>query len=280
MTHDEFQDLALRALESPGDESTLAALRQALEAHPEYRAEWQSLSTLYAHSGEILAQAESTSPVVARTPWRRRWQPWVALAAAAAVAVGVFIWRGAPHESLAEWRETGPTSLRTALTAPLPQLLAAAQPAVFRSGEAVQLQSPLIAATAGPVEIAWRGGRARVQLERDGTIIWNQVGNSPLTTPALPADGVYQLEINLIDQPTVKAVRETFVTVSAGKIASGLNGVLQAATADPARLGEAVLAFHRLPAAVRQSEDGQRIALWLAQRARQPDLLPTAQNAK
>lgn len=280
MTRDEFQDLALRALESPGDEPAVAALRQALESQPEYRDDWQSLCALYAQSGAALAQAEPPATAVVHTRWLHRWQPWVVLAAAAAVAVGVFVWRAAPTESLQEWRESGPASLRTALTAPLPQLLAAAQPAVFRSGDSVQLQSPLIAATAGPVEIAWRGGKARVQLERDGTVIWTQTGDSPLTSPALPADGVYQLEINLLEQPATKAVRETFVTVTAGKTGAGLSGVLQAATADPSRLGEAVLAFHRLPTAVRQSEDGQRIALWLAERARQPDLLPAAQNAK
>lgn len=280
MTHDEFQDLALRALESPGDEPAVAALRQALESQPEYRDEWQALCALYAQSGAALAQAEPPATAIVHTRWLHRWQPRVVLAAAAAVAVGVFVWRAAPTESLQEWRESGPASLRTALTAPLPQLLAAARPAVFRSGDSVQLQSPLIAATAGPVEIAWRGGEARVQLERDGTVIWTQTGDSPLTSPALPVDGVYQLEITLLDQPAAKAVRETFVTVSAGKTGAGLSGVLQAATADPARMGEAVLAFHRLPAAVRQSETGQRVALWLAERARQPDLLPTAQNAK
>lgn len=280
MTRDEFQDLALRALESPGDEPTVAALRQALESHPEWRDDWQSLCALYAQSGAALAQAKPPATAVVHPPWLHRWQPWAVLAAAAAVAVGVFFWRTAPTESLEKWRENGPASLRTALTAPLPQLLAAAQPAVFRSGDSVQLQNPLIAATAGPVEITWLSGPAHVQLEHNGIIIWEQTGDSPLTSPALLVDGVYHLEIRLLDQPAVQAVRETFVTVSAVKTTAGLNGVLEAATADPARMGEAVLAFLRLPAAIRHSEDGQRVALWLAERARQPDLLPTADKQK
>jgi hypothetical protein len=278
MTREAFEDLALRVLEAPGDEPAAAALRQALAEEPQHRAVWQSLCEFYASSGEILAAEHPGTPAAKSISFLHRWQTWAALAAA--VLVGLFLWPDSSPDLLAEWREHGPADLQAALTQPLPQLLATAQPAVFRAAATIQLQSPLIAAGAGPVEIAWQGGPAHIRLERDGSVIWEYTGASPVTSPALPANEVYQLEINRLDRPAAAAIRETFVTVTPVENTPGLDGVLQAATAKPARLGEAVLAFHRLPAEVRRSDAGRRIAIWLGQRARQPDLLSSARDAQ
>tara|TARA_R110002167_G_scaffold59058_1_gene167213 strand:- start:190 stop:513 length:324 start_codon:yes stop_codon:yes gene_type:complete len=100
-------------------------------------------------------------------------------------------------------------------------------------------------------------------------------GDVRVTTPSLRQDAVYALELRVED---VALLRDEFVTV--GKAHStdlhrsnDLGRILAAATASPARLGEAVLAWWALPPEVRQSENGRRIGAWLAVLARQPDML-------
>ena len=323
MNLDHFQDLACRALETPDDLALQHKVADALRAHPEWQSTWAELSALYAETADALAahaalepanSSEETLPAerlpklltaagVASAPDKAtvplattsrasfpRWTfprwAWAGLAAAAMVTVAAVFWPRATLTSplSAHWNERGPESLRLALTLPLPELPGALRLPVFREETSVRLQSPLIAAQAGPVIIAWTQttpGQARVRLVQNDRVIWETSARSPVTTPALPADAVYSVEILPSGQPEAKQLSETFVTVvpvgppPAGK---SLEAVLASATAKPPRVGEAFLAYQALTPAERNSEAGQRVGLWLAVEARQPELFQAIQT--
>ncbi len=300
MNHDldHFRDLAWRALENPADAALRAEIAAALTAHPDWAGEWQALRETHALAREAVPaalareQADHTAVIPAARlaallpPSRRRtahpW--WLAAAAAVLVVAGATFWqlRTPTAPDLASWAQNAPPTLARALTAPLADVSATAVLPTLRAETGVQLQSPLLAAAAGPVTIAWRapaGTTLTLTLREQNRVIWTQaVAQSPVATPPLAADKVYELLLTPAASP---ALRETFVTVApaTASAGAGLDAVFAAATAEPARLGEAVLAWHALPAATRQSEPGTRLGLWLALEARQPDLLAEAKTA-
>jgi hypothetical protein len=110
--------------------------------------------------------------------------------------------------------------------------------------------------------------------------VWSTAAaRSGVRTPALAADGVYEL---VLTPATGAAVRERFVTVARGGNTPdepGFATIFGAITTEPARLGDAVVAWHALPETARRSETGVRLGLWLGVEARQPDLLAEAKTA-
>lgn len=300
MNHDpeSFRDLAWRALENPADAALRTELADALTAHPDWAGEWQALRKTHALAREAVPaalaceQADRTAVIPAARlaallpPSRRRaanpW--WLAATAAVLVLAGATFWQHhtPPAPDLTRWAQQAQPPLARALTAPLAEFAAAAVLPAMRTATGVQLQSPLLAATAGPVTIAWRAATptpVTLTLRENNQIIWTLPGaQSPANTPALAADRVYELLLTPDQGPTV---REGFVTVSRSPAPAtpGLAAVFAAAAAEPARLGEAVLAWHALPASTRHSEAGLRLGLWLGLEARQPDLLAEARAA-
>jgi len=294
-----FSDLAWRALENPADAALRAELAVALTEHPDWAGEWQALREAHALAREAVPaalareQADRTAVIPAArlatllaseaSPRRRAVRPfWFAAAAALVLLTGGVVWqlRTPASPDLNAWARQSPPALAHALTAPFAEVLATAVLPTLRDSTTVQLRSPLLAATAGPVTIAWRHPTPlTLTLRENGRTLWTVTATtSPQLTPPLPADHVYEL---LLMPATGPAHRETFVTVPAhpaAPTATSLDAILTAATANPARLGEAVLAWHALPAETRASEPARRLALWLGVAARQPDLLAEART--
>lgn len=296
--HDAFSDLAWRALENPADAALREQVAAALAADPTRAETWRRLREDYARAREAVpaalsrTQADRTDSIpparldalLRETRARSRLSPWWLAAAAAVVFLsGSFLWssRDAAAPDLAAWSRRAPASLARALTAPLAEVAATATLPTLRSHAALQLRSPLLAAAAGPVPIAWLSPdntTATLTIRENNRLIWTLPGaTSPALTPALPPGHVYELTLVATGGT---ALRETFVTVPPPpSTAPGLDGLLATLTADPARLGEGVLAWHALPTAQRRSEAGIRVGLWLGVQARQPDLLAEATAA-
>lgn len=294
---DAFRDLAWRALEAPADAALRTEIAGALTAHPEWAAEWRALRETH-HLAQAAvpaalarAQADHTAAIPARrldallrkkrpaSPLRRAMPLIGALAICALFAILLFR-PVAPDFS--RWTQNAPASLTRALTAPLDEVIAAATLPTLRDAPTVQLRSPLLAAQAGPVTIAWADAATTpltITLRDNGRVIWTSPRVTAQTdTPPLAADHVYEL---VLTPETGPAVREHFVTVPAAAVPhAGLVKILAAATAEPARLGEAVLAWHELPEALRTSEMGRRIGAWLGVEARQADMLAQVRARK
>lgn len=314
---EQFRDLALRALDHPADATLREELATRLSAHPEWGGEWRELRETHrlareaAHAAAARTQADRAEEIPADrlaalmgevtsaptthaapvgTPHRPspRWR-WLGLVAGIALIASTALLvphRDAPVSSLegfdvTPWLTQAPPSLSRALTQPLRDLVAGAQLATLRADASLQLQSPLLATAAGEVTIAWQGGAtATLTLLENGRPVWSATDVlSGARTPALPAGRVYEL---VLTPTTGAAVREHFVTVARSAEsaeAAGVAAILGALTAEPARLGDAVVAWHALPEAVRRSEIGVRLGLWLGVEARQPDLLAEAKAA-
>jgi hypothetical protein len=292
-TPEEFSDLAWRSLEAPEDSAVRKLLGEALSAHPEWTAVWTDLREAHRDlqacipAACAVATADSATSIPAArlaqllrnvpgAPVRRRWWPWLGAAAIAAVAALVMILQPQKEENFdwQPWRSAAPASLVRALTSPWQELVQDTRIPVLRDAPALQLQSPLVATAAGRVIIAWRDApsEALTAVIRQGTReISRQTGPAPLITPPLAPDAVYELSLWAGAQ---RLTEERFVTITApDRTEAGLAAVLQAATAQPVRLGEAVLAWHALDDRTRHADTGRRLGIWLAVEARQPDIL-------
>jgi len=290
-TLEDFYDLAWRALETPAEASLQQAVAQALAAHPEWMQAWADLRDSH-HELQTtvpvvsaMADADRTAKIPAdrlnqlmrevdAAPMRRQRWPW--LGAAMAAAIVVLFWvlpRGSDDFEFQPWSDRAPASLREAFSKPWSELVLTAQIPVLRDTPAVQLQSPLIATAPGPVTIAWRGDTASVTavIRQNNREISRQTGSSPLVTPPLVADTVYELYLY---EGAKLLTREHFMTTAETlPQATGLAGVMNAIIAEPMHLGDALLTWHALDQKTRQSDAGRRLGLWLALEARQPDLL-------
>lgn len=290
---DTFHDLAWRALEAPADASLREQIAAALAEHPEWNEEWRALRETHRRAREAVPaarareQADRDTVIPAQrlerlmktTTRRSRFPIWRSVAACVVLA-GAAAWFLVVNQGpdLTRWTARAPASLERALTAPFAQVLATTQLPTLRDASAVQLRSPLIAAQAGPVTVEWADATPLVVILRENNrTIWS----SPRTTtraitPALAADHVYELVLTPENGPVL---RERFFTVpETDEKFTGLAAVFDAAVAEPARLGEAVLAWQALSPEVRRSEIALRLGLWLAVEARQPDLLKEVQT--
>ncbi|MCC6415491.1 MAG: hypothetical protein IT582_06255 [Opitutaceae bacterium] len=287
---DAFRDLACRALEAPADATLRTEIAEALTAHPEWAGEWRALRETHqlAQAAVPAALARAQADRAAAIPARRldtllrkkrtasRLRRALPLIGALAVCAlfGILLFRPAPPD-LSRWTQHAPASLARALTAPLDEVIATATLPTLRDTTTVQLRSPLLAAQAGPVTIAWADAATTpltITLRDNGRVIWiSPRVSAQIDTPPLEADRVYEVVLTPESGPTI---REHFVTVpTAPTEHAGLEKILSAATAEPARLGEAVLAWHELPKELRTSEMGRRIGAWLGVEARQADML-------
>lgn len=295
---DAFRDLAWRALENPADATLRAEVAAALAANPVLAEEWRRLRGTHALAREAVpaalarAQADRTEIIPAHRleALTRQVQPrprpspwWFAAAAALALLAGGFAWslRAPAEADRLAWSRRSPASLARALTAPLAEVSANATLPTLRNDATQQLRSPILAATAGPVRIVWTSPTetpASVTLREGNRTLWTVAdASSPVATPVLPPGHVYELTLAT---PGGAVLRETFVTVTPpDSVGPGLEGIFAAVTAEPARLGEAVLAWHDLPVRQRHGETATRLGLWLGVQARQPDLLAEATSA-
>lgn len=309
MTLDDFTDLAFRRLENPGDATLRAAVEQALSDHPEWVKEWRALretDALVAEALPIALELNPANPAVSApppVPWaklapaaeapspRTRWRWMAALAAAAAIAIGgTFL--PSRNEALPAPARIAQTpgleaSLANALRTPLVDLLATLQPVTLRAASAggeAWIQQPFGAALAGPLTIAWSGGPADLTLRQRGQIIWQATRvTSPTASPALPADGLYELTISLRDPTGTDLLTRFITTAETPALAAAELGpfaaIVTPLASSPARLGEAAAAWRRLNIAEKTSPTGVRLGLWLGVNARQPDIWAEAQTA-
>lgn len=312
---EQFRDLALRALDRPADAALRDELATQLSAHPEWAGEWREVRETHravreaAHAADARALADRTeqipaarlaallgedldetapaAPAASRPRRSHRWR-WLGLVAGITLiaSTALLVPRPSNPEASTEifdvtpWLAHAPPTLTRALTAPLSNVVASAQLPTLRTDDSLQLRSPLLATSAGEVTVTWRGDvAATITLRESGHTVWSAAdARSGARTPALPADRVYEL---VLTPTNGTPVRERFVTVApasdtAGGSTSGFATLLGAITTEPARLGDAVTAWHALPEEARRSEIGVRLGLWLAVEARQPDLLAEA----
>jgi hypothetical protein len=309
---EQFRDLALRALDRPADAALRDELAAQLSAHPEWAGEWRELRETHrvvreaAHAADALTEADrtehipaarlaallgedldETAPAATRPRRSHRWR-WLGLVAGITLIASTALLVQRPSNPAASteifdvtpWLAHAPPTLTRALTAPLSNVVASAQLPTLRTDASLQLRSPLLATSAGEVTVTWRGDvAATITLREGGRIVWSATdARSGARTPALPADRVYEL---VLTPTNGTPVRERFVTVApasdtAGAGTSGFATLLGAITTEPARLGDAVTAWHALPEEARRSEIGVRLGLWLGVEARQPDLLAEA----
>lgn len=310
---EQFRDLALRALDRPTDAALRDELAAQLSAHPEWAGEWRELRETHrvvreaAHAadarteadraeeipaarlaallGEDLNETTPAAPAATRPRRSHRWR-WLGLVAGISLVASTALLVQRPSNPAASteifdvtpWLAHAPPTLTRALTAPVSNVVASAQLPTLRTDDSLQLRSPLLATSAGEVTVAWRGETAAtITLREGGRIVWSATdARSGARTPALPADRVYEL---LLTPPNGTPVRERFVTVAQASDTTGASGfaaLLGAITTEPARLGDAVIAWHALPEEARRSEIGVRLGLWLGVEARQPDMLAEA----
>lgn len=285
-----FRDLAWRALEAPTDAALRTEVADALSEHPTWADEWRILRETHhlAQSAMPAAlaidDADRTTAISAHrlaallkkprpVSRSRRWLPFIVTLAACAV-FSFFIFRP-DSPDLSRWTASAPAKLTRALTAPLSEVLATAVIPTMRDSTSVKMRSPLLAAQAGLVLIDWADAATTpvtITLRENGRTLWTSPRvTAPTLTPDLAPDRAYELILTPTSGP---AVRERFITVAnSPELYTGFDAVLAPATAEPARLGEAVLAWHDLPENLRNSETGRRIGAWLAVEARQPDML-------
>jgi hypothetical protein len=300
---DNFRDLAWQALENPADAFLRAQIETALAKNPGWVDEWQELRDAHRLANEVVpavisrADADRTAAIpperlaalIQTASEQRRATPsprwrWLGFAAAIAlIASSAMWWKHPPVDpsadfNLTPWLATASPGLTRALTAPLEAVVASAQLPTLRADVPLNLRSPLLATHAGEVAIAWTGeATVTLTLLESGKPIWTAAkAHSPAQTPPLPADHTYEL---VIAPDSGRALRERFVTVaSTDAPETGFGSVLAAITREPARLGDAVLAWQALPESLRRSETGVRLGLWLAVEARQPEMLAEAKS--
>lgn len=299
----DFRDLAWKALEAPGDAALRDAVSDALTAHPEWTDEWRILRETHHLAAEAVPaalarnQADRSVSIPAERltalsqrlhPKRNR--PWIRMLATAAALVALGFFAVRPFYQTSDSAPVrlpvdSPASLVRAFATPVDALLATAKIPTLRSSAFLQVRSPIIAAQAGQVTVDWisgRDGSVTVRLTENGQTLWQtSAAIGPVQTPALPADHAYEL---LLTDSAGNTVREVFATVPADEntpheAKQPLSDVLDPATATPARLGEAVLAWHALPSVIRQSDAGRQLGIWLALEARQPDILEECRTA-
>ena len=294
-------DLMLRVLENPHDAAARAALDHELASQPEWRGEWEELQATYETTSDAFAsripsrdaipasRLTALRDVVAkqRPPARVLAFPLQnLLGLAAAVALLAMVGRNIapspidPASELAT-RLDKTSLLHHALTAPLTVIERDTTLTTFRSdASAFTLLGPLVATRAGNVTIAWNNSDPtaprHVQLFEADRLLWETTqASSPIQTPALAADRVFEIRIR--DAENTLLAREEFLTVAAPAApADPLAAIVADATASPARLGDAVIGWFNLPPELATTPVARRLGLWLAHEANLPSLREAA----
>ena len=294
-------DLMLRVLENPHEAAARAELERQLATHPEWRGEWEDLQATYETTTDAFASripidreiptARLTTLCDAVAPSRPRAR-FLAfplqnlLGLAAAVALLALVGRNiapTPIDSASELAAGLPSSssLHRALTAPLAAVARETTLTTFRSdASTLTLLSPLVATRAGTVTLAWTNpapaAPRHVQLFESGRLLWESTqASSPIETPALAADRVFELRIR--DADNTLLAREEFLTVAAPAApADPFAAIVADASASPTRLGDAVIAWLNLPPERATTPAARRLGLWLAHEANLPSLREAA----